>query len=40
MVVLMALILIFNADYDSLVNKEVVEKTQLKYSVLLQRYMR
>jgi len=40
MVILMTLMLIFNADFDGLVNKTIVENVQLKYSMLLQRYLR
>merc|ERR1719369_862050 len=40
MVILMTLMLIFNADFEGLINKTVVENIQLKYSVLLQRYLR
>eukprot|EP00092_Neocalanus_flemingeri_P003211 GFUD01003433.1.p1 GENE.GFUD01003433.1~~GFUD01003433.1.p1 ORF type:complete len:764 (+),score=132.24 GFUD01003433.1:47-2338(+) len=40
MVILMTLMLIFNADFDGLVNRNVVENVQLKYSMLLQRYLR
>jgi len=40
LVILMTLMLIFNADYEGLVNRSIVEKVQLKYTVLLQRYLR
>jgi len=40
MVILMVLMLIFNADYEGLINKALVESVQLKYSMLLQRYLR
>jgi len=40
MVILMTLMLIFNADFEGLANKALVENVQLKYSVLLQRYLR
>ena len=40
MVILMTLMLMFNADFDGLVNKKIVENVQLKYSMLLQRYLR
>ena len=40
MVGLMALILAFNADFYTLVNRDRVEKIQLKYIMILQRYLR
>lgn len=40
MVILMTLMLMFNADFDGLINKTLVENIQLKYSMLLQRYLR
>lgn len=40
MVVLMTLILAFNADFYTLVNRDSVEKVQMKYIMLLQRYLR
>lgn len=40
MVILMTLMLMFNTDFDGLINKTLVENIQLKYSMLLQRYLR
>ena len=40
MVVLMALILVFNADFYTLVNRDRVEKIQIKYTLILQKYLR
>ena len=36
----MALILAFNADFYTLVNRDRVEQIQLKYIMILQRYLR
>ena len=36
----MTLILAFNADFYTLVNRDRVEKIQLKYIMILQRYLR
>ena len=40
MVVLMALILVFHADFYTLVNRDRVEKIQMKYTIILQKYLR
>ena len=40
MVVLMALILVFNADFYTLVNRDRVERIQMKYTLILQKYLR
>jgi len=40
MVALMTLILAFHADFYTLVNRERVEKVQLKYIIILQRYLK
>ena len=39
MVALMTLILAFHSEFYTLVNKEKVEKIQLKYITLLKRYL-
>ena len=36
----MTLILTFNADFYTLVNRDRVEKIQMKYIMILQRYLR
>ena len=36
----MTLILTFNADFYYLVNRESVEKIQIKYIMMLQRYLK
>ena len=40
MVLLMNLIIIFHADYYTLVNRDRVEKIQMKYIMILHRYLR
>ena len=40
MVVLMSLILVFHADFYTLVNRDRVEKIQLKYIMILHGYLR
>ena len=37
--VFMALILVFNADFNTLFNRKRVEKIQMKYTLILQKYL-
>ena len=40
MVVLMTLILVFHADFYTLINRDKLEKIQMKYIMILHRYLR
>ena len=40
MLLLVVLMLLFNTDFETLKKRDSVEKVQLKYSLLLQRYLR
>merc|ERR1711874_421402 len=40
MLLLVVLMLLFNTDFENLQKRDSVEKVQLKYSLLLQRYLR
>ena len=40
MLLLMCLVLLFSADFDTLRRSDLVENVQLKYSTLLQRYLK
>ena len=40
MLLLVVLMLLFNTDFENLKKSDSVEKVQLKYSLLLQRYLR
>lgn len=37
---MVCLMLLFNTDFENLKNRDTIEKVQLKYSLLLQRYLR
>ena len=40
MLLMVCLMLLFNTDFENLKNRDTIEKVQLKYSLLLQRYLR